>query len=90
MRDIQTPEIIITNVCAQSNITPAELFSHQRDKRLVTARKQCARMLRGLNLSFPKIAEIMNRDHSSIIHYIKPTPSHMPKRGFIEVMDGKS
>lgn len=85
-----TPEIIITTVCAQSNITPAELLSHQRDKRLVTARKQCARALRSINLSFPKIAKIMNRDHSSIVHYIKPTPSHMPKRGFIEVVDAKS
>lgn len=80
----------IISVCAQSNITPEELLGHKRHKEIVNARKKCAKLLRGLNFSYPKIAKIMNRDHSSIIHYIKPTPSHTPKRGFVEIGDLKS
>ncbi len=77
---------ILTSVCENHNITLNELLSPRRNRKFVLARKECARILRENGLSYPKIGKIMNRDHSSIVHLIKPTPSHKPKRGYVETM----
>lgn len=81
---------ILNQVCLEKGISIEQLLGKQRKSQFVNARKQCARSLRALNLSFPQIGKLMNRDHSSIIHYINPVPSHRPKRGSMDLNREKS
>lgn len=53
-------------------ITVADIVGPRRFKRLLPARVFVARRLRSeLGLSYPHIARIMNRDHTTIQHYVK-------------------
>lgn len=69
---MKTVNEIIDGVCDKWGITRNDLLGRERINVFVIARKEAARELRGLGLSYPSIGRILgNRDHSSIIHYFK-------------------
>ena len=54
-------------------VTVADLMSQSRLKYLVRARADVSRRLRfDLKWSFPRIAALMQRDHTTIIHHCQP------------------
>ena len=65
-------EAIYNIVVDYYKVSRAELVSKARDQYLVIPRCMIANLMRECTaLSFPEISKIMNRDHTSIIHYVK-------------------
>lgn len=84
-REILRPKIDITknkakwedairSVCQIYDITPDDIYSHNRQQHIVYARHTfnyiCRKTLR---MSFESIARIINRDHSTVIHSVRQT-----------------
>ena len=62
----------IDDFCDNNDVTPTELLSKYRKRELVEKRMVLSYFLKiKFDLTFDKIATIMNRTHASIIHYIK-------------------
>ena len=60
------------DVARKHGVTPRDITSHFRDKNLVAARHELFWRLRTeRNYSFPRIAMLLGRDHSSVIHGFK-------------------
>jgi hypothetical protein len=53
--------------------TMVRLISHQRDQNIIDCRLAVAIYLRQRGWSFPRIGQVMNRDHSSIVHLLDPS-----------------
>jgi len=65
-------EAIYNIVVDYYKVSRAELVGKCRDQYLVIPRCMIANLMRECTaLSFPEISRIMNRDHTSIIHYVK-------------------
>jgi len=65
-------EAIYNIVVDYYKVSRAELVGKARDQYLVIPRCMIANLMRECTaLSFPEISKIMNRDHTSIIHYVK-------------------
>ncbi len=53
-------------------VSKVELIGKCRDQYLVIPRSMIANLMRECTaLSFPEISRIMNRDHTTVIHYVK-------------------
>lgn len=50
--------------------TARRLRSSNRDKNIVSCRIAIARFLRGRGWSYPRIGEILNKDHSSVVYML--------------------
>lgn len=64
----------IETALAELGINPKskmEILSRRRQKSIVDDRQRVAKFLYEKGLSYPKIGQMMNRDHSSIMHLIK-------------------
>lgn len=60
---------ILAKVADYFKLTVAILRSHKRTQRIATARQIAYYLLRkNTDLSFPAIGEMLDRDHSSVIH----------------------
>ena len=65
-------EAIYNIVVDYYKVSRAELVGKCRDQYLVIPRCMIANLMRECTaLSFPEISRIMNRDHTSIVHYVK-------------------
>ena len=63
---------IIEATAAKHSITVEQLLGPRRQQTYVAARRECAERLRNeLEMSYPKIGKVMNRDHTSILHLLK-------------------
>lgn len=63
---------IIEEVCRKRQICQRDLLGKFHDQNLVEARKEAARRMREeCSYSLPKIGTVLNRDHSTIVHYLK-------------------
>lgn len=71
MLDI-TPKKVIEENCKLYGISYEELTGKSRTDELVKIRSKIAVILRkNFDLSFPQIGELLNRDHTTIIHLLK-------------------
>lgn len=60
---------ILQDVCGEFNVSLVDLKSPCREVRIVRARQEAIYRLReNTTLSFPQIAKIFNRDHSTCVH----------------------
>jgi chromosomal replication initiation ATPase DnaA len=59
----------VSRVAEFYGVTEDDIRGPYREARLVDARWVCAKALRAKGrLSFPRIGQILNRDHTSIVH----------------------
>lgn len=59
-------------VCKEFLVSPTELKSKKRDRRLVQARKAYASLLRDFKgYTLHEIGFLLGKDHSSVVHYLK-------------------
>lgn len=65
-------EKIILDICEKHGVSLVRFMGPQREQNIVKARIECSKTLRDHGLSFPRIGELMNRHHSTIIHHLKP------------------
>lgn len=56
--------------------TIEQLQSESRQARLVEGRRRFARALRTRGLMIPRIARLMNRDHSTVLVYLETRKRH--------------
>jgi chromosomal replication initiation ATPase DnaA len=60
---------IIFDVAEKHGVSTVTMLSPCRDRAFVNAREEAYRRLRDeLGYSYPKIAKIFNRDHSTVVH----------------------
>ena len=65
-------EAIYNTAIEYFKVSKVELLGRMRDQYLVIPRSMIANLMRECTaLSYPEISRIMNRDHTSCIHYIK-------------------
>ena len=63
---------VIGLVIKRYGITRDRIFENSREQELVKARREIMWLLREkVGLSYPRIAEVLNRDHSTVIHSLK-------------------
>jgi chromosomal replication initiator protein len=67
-------EDVMRSICQIWDITPDDIYSHNRQQHVLYARHTfnyiCRKTLR---MSFESIGRIINRDHSTIIHSVRQT-----------------
>lgn len=64
-----SPESIIAKVTERYGITVEELKSKNKQRRIADARQICMYLIREMtDLSLPRIGEIFNRDHTTVLH----------------------
>lgn len=61
----------IQDIQDKHGFTFAEVQSRQRDARLIACKKEIAQMLREQGYSYPKIGYLLNKHHTTIMHYFK-------------------
>lgn len=64
---------ILKNVCRQYGVTPNELRGQARNKNLLSARVEFSRLGRMQGWSLPLIGRLLNRDHTTVLYYLKKT-----------------
>jgi chromosomal replication initiation ATPase DnaA len=62
---------LIADVARRHGVTVAEVLSTDRRRILVWARQEAAYLLRGQDLSYPQIGELLHRDHTTVIHAVR-------------------
>ncbi len=63
---------VLHAVAAYHEIDPSEILSVSRKKHIINARFEVFYRLRmDLNFSYPKIAKLMNKDHTTVLHGVK-------------------
>lgn len=63
---------IMADVCRDHMVTPKQLCATSQSKILVAARKAyCRRVRNELGYSYPRIGRSINRDHSTVMYYVK-------------------
>ena len=63
---------IFGTVTKALKVSKAEVLGHSRHQYLVIPRSMIANLIRECTtLSYPEVARTLNRDHTSILHYIK-------------------
>ena len=70
------PDIVL-EVAKKRNINPSALMSRCRCRKLVYARIEIAKMLRECGYSLEHIGMILQRDHSTINHYLRHAKEEM-------------
>ncbi len=66
-----TPEFIIKAVAKYFEINPEDITGKDRSQKMVEPRKVAMYMVRDMtHLSFPKMGEVFNKDHSTVKHAI--------------------
>ena len=65
------PRLYIAQRAADHGVTVEQLHSKSRSPKLVDARAQIARELSARNMSQHRIAALLNRDRTMIIHYMR-------------------
>lgn len=63
-------EEILYKFCNKYDVRLDDLLSHKRDINLVRARVAISRYLRLDGYSYPYIAKLLNRHHTSIMYYV--------------------
>ncbi len=64
-----SPESIIAKVTEKFGISVEELKSKNKQRRIADARQVCMYLIREMtDLSLPRIGEIFNRDHTTVLH----------------------
>jgi hypothetical protein len=61
---------LIYDIAISYQSSPAELLSTRGPRRLLAARIEIAKALRARGYSCPRIAAVMNRDHSTVCYYL--------------------
>lgn len=60
---------ILSKYCGKYDVMLDDLLSHKRTEKLVIVRTFIAKDLRNKGWSYPQIAKILNRHHTSIMYY---------------------
>jgi chromosomal replication initiation ATPase DnaA len=66
-----TADDVVETICIRHGIGRSLLFSVRRDRTLIDARRECAVELRKLDMSLPEIGKAMNRDHTTVLYYLR-------------------
>lgn len=78
----ETPEKFLMKACIELDVPLDKLRSPDRRKRLVAARKVISYHLRDkYELSYHDIADMLHRDHTSIIHNIREVEDQLDTDG---------
>ena len=67
----QRVEAVMAEVMHKHLVTEEEFFGRSRDRHETLSRIECARRLRDLGLSEPRIATVMRRDRKTIAYYLR-------------------
>lgn len=62
---------LVDIAAAGMGVKASEIMGHCRNRELVEARKWVARDLRASGYSLEQIGRALNRDHTTIMHYLK-------------------
>lgn len=65
------PREFIARRAAEHGIKLDQLLSGDRHIDIVMARRDIASELRGRGMTYPRIGELLNKHHSSIIHMVR-------------------
>lgn len=73
MRKIWTKDYLETveQVGRRFGVAPQEILGPFRDQRIVVARHAAFSELRDAGLTLPRIAKVMNRDHTTVMYGIR-------------------
>lgn len=72
MTPAERSRVIVAQVLAAADITPAQLRGETRSETVVEARARAAWVLRRLTgQSLPAIGRVVNRHHSTICHHLR-------------------
>lgn len=83
--EAKTPAALVELCCLQVNVLIEEIRGSSRKKRLVQIRTAISYLLRKrFNLSYPDIADLLYKDHSTIINQIKNGASKPEVQGLIQ------
>lgn len=82
--EIESSEAVLIKICDAYGISLPQLLSHRRDMTFVTARVECAKKLRAMGLSLPRIGKIMNRDHTTILYLLRDPKAHGVKKAAVD------
>jgi hypothetical protein len=77
----------LLSICGDSRFLLSEVFGRRRTKRIVAARTQCILFLKDLGWSYPEIGELMGRNHSTIMGYVKKKTHRSEDRRVISSSD---
>lgn len=81
------PESVIARVTERFGLTVEELKSKNKQKRIAEARQVCMYLIREMtDLSLPKIGEIFNRDHTTVLHGWRTISDRMAEDGEMRSM----
>lgn len=67
VRDLNNP---LREIASKRGLKLEHVLAKGRSERLVACRAVMAHHLRGRGLSFPRIGQMLNRDHTSILHLV--------------------
>lgn len=77
-----SPESIIAKVSERFGVSVEEFKSKNKQKRIAEARQVCMYLIREMtDLSLPKIGEIFNRDHTTVLHGWRTISNAMAEDG---------
>lgn len=62
---------LVVKLAKEHGFTLSEILGRQRNARVVNARWSIMRTLRDKGLSFPKIAKLMKKHHTTVMHACK-------------------
>ena len=63
---------ILDRICYQCGGDLAAVVGPRRTKSVVEVRRRVIAHLRGMGLSYPEIGALLNRDHATIMNYLRP------------------
>ena len=73
-----TPDLITQAICEHFNIEPGELRSRRRSHHVAMPRQLAMYLCRRhLGVSYPRIGELFDRDHSTVIHAVTTTEARI-------------
>lgn len=67
----KTPDLIINEYLYSNDLSHDALMGRCRTHDLVLHRMALAKLLRKAGLTYPRIGQLMHRDHATIMYYLK-------------------
>lgn len=71
MKRVLPPDVIIAAVSGSHGVSPADIMGRKRTKRIAQARQSVMLWLRSDGRTLQEIADILQRDHSTVLHGIR-------------------
>lgn len=79
----QEPEKVIEDVCREFGVPRKILLSKSRTNWVVEVRRCLIWLMRASGISYPKMTELLDMDHSTLIYHVREFPSSFLKMSYI-------